>query len=150
MSDSRTQRQRLIADLIRANMLSSQDELAERLAEQGIVATQATISRDLDHLGAMKVRRGGAVRYAMPDQVGTADWSARRLESILREWVRSAEPAGNLVVLRTPPGSAHMVGVALDQAAMPEIAGTICGDDTIFIAVRPPASAEGLAKKFTP
>jgi transcriptional regulator of arginine metabolism len=97
----------------------------------------------------MKVRRDGTVCYAMPDQIGAADWSTRRLEGILREWVRSAEAAGNLVVLRTPPGSAHMVGVALDQAALPEIAGTICGDDTIFVAVRPPATAEELAERLT-
>ena len=148
MTDTRARRQRVIAELIRSGSLASQEELAERLAELGISATQATISRDLDHLGAMKVRRDGTVCYAMPDQIGMADWSARRLDGILREWVRSAEAAGNLVVLRTPPGSAHMVGVALDQAALPEVAGTICGDDTIFVAVRDAGSAQALAEKF--
>ncbi|MFC7537555.1 arginine repressor [Sphingomonas sp. GCM10030256] len=149
MTDTRARRQRAITHLVRSNTLGSQEELADRLAEMGIAATQATISRDLDHLGAMKVRRNGTVHYAMPDQIGTADWSARRLEAILREWVRSAEAAGNLVVLRTPPGSAHMVGVALDQAALPEIAGTICGDDTIFLAVRPPASADDVVRRLS-
>ena len=69
-------------------------------------------------------------------------------ERIFAEWVQSVEPAGSLIVLRTPPGSAHIVGLALDQAQLAEVAGTICGDDTIFIAVRDAADAHGLADRF--
>lgn len=150
MTDTRARRQRAIADLLRTHALASQEELAERLADQGFSATQATISRDLDQLGAVKVRRGGAVSYALPDRVNGGDWAARRLDGIIREWVRSAEAAGNMVVLKTPPGSANLVGMALDQAAFPDIVGTICGDDTVFIAVRSPATAEALARRLTP
>lgn len=148
MTEARTRRQRAIADLLRSNALSSQDELAERLSKAGFAVTQATVSRDLEHLGAVKIRRGGAVAYALPDQLGAAGWAGRRLEAIVGEWARSIEPAGNLVVIRTPPGSAHLIGVALDQAGLPEVAGTICGDDTVFVAVRDPAMAKALAARL--
>ncbi|MEO8548276.1 MAG: arginine repressor [Sphingomicrobium sp.] len=149
MTNARAQRQRAIADLLRSNILASQDELAERLASLGFAVAQATISRDLEHLGAVKIRRGGTVTYALPDQLDGASWAGPRLEAILREWVRSIEPAGNLIVLKTPPGSAHLVGVALDQAELPEVAGTISGDDTVFIAVREPATALSLVNRLS-
>jgi transcriptional regulator of arginine metabolism len=66
----------------------------------------------------------------------------------MRDWVRSVETAANLVVIKTPPGSAHLVGVVLDQSAVPEIVGTICGDDTIFAATRSASDAEVLAGRF--
>lgn len=132
MNQPKEDRQRAIADLIRGNILSSQDELAERLAALGYAVTQATISRDLEQLGAMKVRRAGHFSYALPEEVQAS--SVPRLTAVLRDWVRTIEGAGNLVVIKTPPGSAHLVGVVLDQSAMAEIVGTICGDDTIFVA----------------
>jgi transcriptional regulator of arginine metabolism len=149
MTQARARRQRAIADLLRSNTLASQDELAERLSDLGFSVTQATISRDLDHLGAVKIKRGGTVTYALPDELGEPSWAGRRLAAIVREWVRSMEPAGNLVVLRTPPGSAHLVGVALDQAELPEVAGTICGDDTVFVAVREPGNARSLVERLS-
>jgi transcriptional regulator of arginine metabolism len=149
MTQARARRQRAIADLLRSNTLASQDELAERLSDLGFSVTQATISRDLDHLGAVKIKRGGAVTYVMPDELGGLSWAGPRLAAIVREWVRSMEPAGNLVVLRTPPGSAHLVGVALDQAELPEVAGTICGDDTVFVAVREPGNARSLVERLS-
>jgi transcriptional regulator of arginine metabolism len=72
------------------------------------------------------------------------------LASLLRDWGRSVRAAGNLVVIKTPPGSAHLLGVALDESPYPEIVGTICGDDTIFIACDAPASAKALAERLTP
>jgi transcriptional regulator of arginine metabolism len=149
MTQARARRQRAIADLLRSNTLASQDELAERLSDLGFSVTQATISRDLDHLGAVKIKRGGTVAYALPDELGGLSWAGPRLAAIVREWVRSMEPAGNLVVLRTPPGSAHLVGVALDQAELPEVAGTICGDDTVFVAVREPGNARSLVERLS-
>lgn len=148
MTEARARRQRVIADLLRSNALASQDELAERLSDAGFAVTQATVSRDLEHLGAVKIRRGGKVAYALPDQLGAAGWGGPRLEAIVGEWARSIEPAGNLVVIRTPPGSAHLIGVALDQAELPEVAGTICGDDTVFVAVREPFDAMSLADRL--
>ena len=146
MSELKARRQRTIADLIRSQALANQEELAERLASMGYAVTQATISRDLEQLGAVKVRRDGHLSYALPDQV--RDAPSPGLASVLRDWVRSIQSAGNLVVLKTPPGSAHLVGVALDQADLPQVVGTICGDDTIFVAVSDSTEAIGLAREF--
>jgi len=146
MTDLKERRHRAIADLIRANSLSSQDELADRLGSLGYSVTQATISRDLEHIGAVKVRRDGRTSYALPEAVrgGTSP----RLSAVFREWVRSVEPAASLVVIKTPPGSAHLIGVALDNSELPEVAGTICGDDTIFVACRSDIEASALAAKL--
>ena len=142
MTELRKRRQRAIADHIRNQALASQEELAERLAAQGFAVTQATISRDLEQIGAVKVRREGQLTYALPDQV--RDAPVPRLAAVFRDWVRSIDSAGNLVVIKTPPGSAHLVGVALDGAEIPEIVGTICGDDTIFVACRTEAAGKRL------
>lgn len=146
MSEHKEQRQRAIVDLIRSIALASQDELGERLAGLGFAVTQATISRDLDQLGAVKVRRSGRVSYALPDQVRGA--VGPRLDSVLRDWARSIEVAVNLVVIKTPPGSAHLIGVALDQSDLPEVVGNICGDDTVFVACREVAEAEAFAARL--
>jgi transcriptional regulator of arginine metabolism len=147
MTDLKERRQRAIADLIRSTTLSSQEELADRLGSLGFTVTQATISRDLEQVGAVKVRRDGQLSYAMPES--TRSGAPSRLADVFRDWVRSVEPAGNLIVIRTPPGSAHLVGVVLDESALPEIVGTICGDDTIFVACRSAAEAEALSSGFT-
>ena len=146
MADSKERRQRAIADLIRGNALSSQEELADRLGSLGFAATQATISRDLEQIGATKVRRDGQLIYALPSPARSG--TSPRLAAVFRDWVRSVEPAANLVVIKTPPGSAHLVGVVLGQSELPEIAGTICGDDTIFIACRGSDEAEALSSKL--
>ena len=146
MTDAKEQRHRAIAELIRSQPLASQDELAEHLAAQGFAVTQATISRDLEQLGAVKVRRDGRLGYALPDQLPSSP--PNQLATVLRDWVRSIDVAGNLVVLKTPPGSAHLIGVALDQAALPEVVGNICGDDTIFVAVRDAAEAPQFAERL--
>lgn len=147
MTDLKERRHRTIADLIRSNAVSSQDELADRLGSLGFAVTQATISRDLEQIGAVKVRRAGQLRYALPE--AARDAFSPRLTTVFRDWVRSVEPAASLVVIRTPPGSAHLVGVALDGSDLPEIAGTICGDDTIFVACRSPNEAVALTAKLS-
>lgn len=147
MSELKEQRQRAIADLIRSNALASQDELAERLTDLGYAVTQATVSRDLEQLGAVKVRHAGQLSYALPEQLPASP--GPRLAAVVRDWVRSVDTAGNLVVVRTPPGSAHLIGVALDQSDIPEIVGTICGDDTIFVACRTPADGKRLASRLS-
>jgi transcriptional regulator of arginine metabolism len=146
MTDLKERRQRAIAELIRAGALASQEELAAQLAGLGFAVTQATISRDLEQIGAVKVRRGGQLSYALPDQVQGA--AGPRLAAVFREFVRTIDTAANLVVIKTPPGSAHLIGVALDQSQLPEIVGTICGDDTIFIACGSSAAADGLAARL--
>ncbi|HZU50624.1 MAG TPA: arginine repressor [Sphingomicrobium sp.] len=146
MADLKDRRQRAIADLIRSNALASQEELAERLAAQGFAVTQATISRDLEQIGAVKIRREGQLSYALSGEVPRGP--NPRLAAVFREWVRSVEPAASLVVIKTPPGSAHLVGVVLDQSELSEIAGTICGDDTIFVACRGEAEAIALSSRL--
>ena len=144
MTDLKERRLRAIADLIRGGTLSSQEELAERLVGLGFAVTQATISRDLDQLGAVKVRRQGLLCYALPEQ---EQEQAPRL-AVLRDFVRSIDTAANLVVIKTPPGSAHLIGVALDQSDLPEIVGTICGDDTVFVACPSNKAAAELTAKL--
>jgi len=148
MTDTRARRLRALADVIRAGGLASQEEVTERLAALGFAVTQATVSRDLDQLGAVKVKRGGVLAYALPDQIGTADWSTGRLERILKEWVVGIEAAGQLLVLKTPPGSAHLVASAIDHAQLPEIAGTVSGDDTLFVALRDGVTVHVMLKRF--
>src|SRR5206468_926647 len=118
MADLKERRQRAIADLIRANPVANQEELAERLGSLGFAVTQATISRDLDQIGALKVRRNGQLGYSLPEEVRSRP--SPRLASVFRDWVRSVEAAASMVVIKTPPGSAHLVGVVLDQSDLPE------------------------------
>lgn len=141
------QRRQAIASLISSEEIASQDDLARRLAEAGVKATQATLSRDLDALGAVKVKRGGRLAYALPDENGS-DWAEGRLDAIIAEWVIGAEVAGQLIVLRARPGSAHIVGAAIDQAQWPGIAGTIAGDDTLFVAVRDGHDAAAVSRSL--
>jgi transcriptional regulator of arginine metabolism len=131
---AKPQRQRMIADWLRSGRVGSQEELVARLNLAGVTATQATVSRDLDEIGAIKLKRDGNIRYLLPDMVDPTH-AAAKLDRLLAEWVIGIIPAGNLVVLKTPPGSANLVANALDAAALPEVAGTLAGDDTIFLAI---------------
>jgi transcriptional regulator of arginine metabolism len=146
MTDLKQRRQRAMADLIRSDPIASQEELAERLSRLGFVVTQATISRDLEQIGAVKVRRAGQLSYSLAGEVRAAP--GPRLAAVLREFARSIETAANLVVIKTPPGSAHLIGVALDQSQLSEIVGTICGDDTIFVACGSADAAAQLATRL--
>jgi transcriptional regulator of arginine metabolism len=148
MSDNRARRLAALAEIVRAGPIASQEEATERLKTLGYAVTQATVSRDLDQLGAVKAKRGGQIAYLLPDQIGDTDWSADRLSRILTDWVISLEAAGNLIVMKTPPGSAHLVGAALDQSQLPEIAGTVSGDDTLFLAVRDGFAVPALVNRF--
>jgi transcriptional regulator of arginine metabolism len=116
------------------------------LGSLGFTVTQATISRDLEQIGAVKVRRAGQLSYALTD--GHRTNASSRLAAVFRDFVQSIDSAANLVVIRTPPGSAHLVGVVLDESGLPEIVGNICGDDTIFIACRSNDEAEALMSKL--
>lgn len=141
---SKPRRQRMLADLIRSRATASQEDLVERLAAGGLKVTQATVSRDLADLRAVKVRRGGAMTYALPGDVDTVEPPETRLRKVFADWVESLEAAGALIVIRTRPGSAHVVGAALDKAARPNIAGCIAGDDTVMVVVRDGFAAPGL------
>ena len=149
MTVAKQQRQRLIADWLRQQRIGSQEELVARLDLAGVPATQATVSRDLEELGAVRIRRDGAIHYRLPEQLESGD--AARLDRLLGEWVTEIVTAGNLIVLKTPPGSANLVANALDSAGLAEVAGTIAGDDTIFLALVdgavPGSVAEGLRRR---
>ena len=140
----KAQRQRMIGDWLRAHQVGSQEELVARLGLAGISATQATVSRDLDELNAVKVRRDGAIRYVLADQVDGGH-DAAMLDRLLAEWVTDIIEAEGLVVIKTPPGSANLVANALDSAGLEDVAGTIAGDDTIFVALSEGASIGILA-----
>ena len=146
---AKTQRQHKIAKYLETEDVSSQAQLVELLAADGINATQATVSRDLDDLGAIKVRaRGGVTVYAVPelpkDQVPPAD----HLRRVLGDWVVDVAHSHNLVVLRTPPGSAHVVASALDRSSLPEVLGTVAGDDTLIIVADEDIAGSTLADQL--
>lgn len=143
----RARRLKALAELIRTEALGSQEEVTARLRAMGLPVTQATVSRDLEGIGAVKLKRGGALRYSLPD-AGATDYASDRLERIVAEWVSSVEAAGQMIVLKTPPGSAHLVGSVIDQAGWPELAGTVSGDDTLFIALRDGVVAGVIASRF--
>jgi len=150
MNALKSSRQEAIARVIRSGGIGSQEELAERLGGLGFTATQATISRDLEQLGAIKVRHSGQSRYALPETPPPPRSLAGepRLKAVLRDWVREITPAANLVVIKTPPGSAHIVGVTLDHSDLQDVLGTICGDDTVFVATPSASGARALSEKL--
>jgi transcriptional regulator of arginine metabolism len=128
------QRQHRIAKLLEDQAVSSQAQLVELLAADGIVATQATVSRDLEELGAVKVRiPGGAMAYAIPEHAKEGRAPDDHLRRVMGEFVVDVAWSGNIVILRSPPGSAHVVGSALDRAGLPNVLGTVAGDDTLMV-----------------
>ena len=148
MANPRPQRQRVIVDILREDSPLSHDELSARLATAGHQVSRATVSHDLEQIGAVKVKRGAQLGYALPEQLADRYRSGDRLRRIFAEWVQSIQTAGNLIVVRTPPGSAGLVCLALDQAKLPEVVGTIAGDDTLFIAVRTGLPVDPLAQRL--
>jgi len=157
----RTARQARIVSLLAEHTVSSQGELLALLSAAGIRVTQATLSRDLDELGAVKLRTpdGGQPVYVVPED--GAPLAARRVDDappprlarLLAELLVSAEANQNLVVLRTPPGASNFLASALDRAGLPDVLGTIAGDDTILVVARTadggPALAESLIQLST-
>lgn len=130
---SKVQRQQAIARLIEQHAVTNQPQLVELLAEEHIAATQATVSRDLDDLGAIKVRvPGGATVYAVPEFVPERVAPLDQLRRVMGEWVADVTNSGNLVVVRTPPGCAHVVASALDRSGLDGLLGTVAGDDTML------------------
>jgi transcriptional regulator of arginine metabolism len=146
---TKARRQHRIAALLEEHAVTSQTLLAELLESEGITATQATVSRDLDDLGAIKVRvPGGETVYAIPEHPVERIAPEDHLRRVMADWVADVASSGNLVVLRTPPGSAHVVGSALDRAGMAEILGTVAGDDTILVVAEESIGGAQLASRL--
>jgi transcriptional regulator of arginine metabolism len=125
-------RQRKIVGVLREVPVTSQTQLVKILRSSGYPATQATVSRDLDELGAVKVRRDGKVAYALPGDSATVP-AGDAYGRMFGESILELESTGNLVVVKTPPGHAGMVGGALDRIGIEGVAGTVAGDDTIIV-----------------
>ena len=147
---TRAGRRARIIDLLSTNAVRSQSELAALLAAEGIETTQATLSRDLEDLGAMKLRApdGGVGVYVVPEDgspVRGISGGTDRVAKLLAELLVSTDSSGNIAVLRTPPGAAHYLASALDRAALPDVVGTIAGDDTIMVIAREPTTGAQLA-----
>lgn len=128
-------RQQQIRDLVATRTIRTQHELAAALRERGYRATQATISRDVGEMGLIKQTREGTRGYAVPPRAAQPETTGEeRLAMILRNMPVDIRPAGLLLVVKAMPGSAHAIAAALDRTGWPELAGSIAGDDTVFIA----------------
>jgi len=150
---SRSARQARIRELIEAQEVTSQTHLATLLAEQAVEVTQATLSRDLEELGAVKLRGadGGVGVYVVPEDgspVRGVSGGTERVSRLLAELLVSTDASANLAILRTPPGAAHYLASAIDRAALQYVVGTVAGDDTILVVAREPMTGAELATKF--
>jgi transcriptional regulator of arginine metabolism len=150
-------RQHRIVDLLRRRPVRSQVELGQLLTAEGVVATQATLSRDLVELGAVRVRHpDGGLVYAVPGEGGDrTPWGGieqemlnSRLVRLCEELLVTAQASANLVVLHTPPGAAQFLASAIDHSVLPEVLGTIAGDDTVLVVTREPLGGEAVAARF--
>lgn len=155
---TKTARHAAIREVLGSGTVRSQGELLEVLAQRGVSVTQGTLSRDLVEIGASRVRaEAGQLVYTVPPEgpVGQESAPARssetalaRLAGLCRDLLISAEPSANLVILRTPPGAAQFLASAIDQARLPDMLGTIAGDDTIMVVTRDPAGGAAAAGTF--
>jgi transcriptional regulator of arginine metabolism len=153
---SKAARHARIVAVLAAQAVRSQADLATLLEQAGFHVTQATLSRDLDELGAVKLRTpdGGLPVYVVPEDGSplttraVGDAVPHRLARLIGELLISAEASANLVVLHTPPGAAHFLASALDRAGMPEVLGTVAGDDTILVISRDPHGGDTLVRRF--
>jgi transcriptional regulator of arginine metabolism len=152
---SKAARQARIAALLADRDVHSQTELATLLAADDLEVTQATLSRDLEEMGAVKVRRSGAgTVYTVSDEApgpvlrALADATAGRVSRLAAELVVSVDASANLVVVRTPPGGAHLLASAIDRAALADVLGTVAGDDTVLLITKNPKGGTQLATRL--
>jgi transcriptional regulator of arginine metabolism len=145
----KSERRRDLLRILRSGDASRQDEIVDALKEAGHQVTQATISRDLREIGALKLRTPEGVAYRLPDDaLGAIDVGARNLQAALDQFVIDIVPAASIVVLRTVPGYSSAVGRALDLAGVKEVVGTIAGDDTVFVACSSNEDAIDLSRRW--
>jgi transcriptional regulator of arginine metabolism len=146
---AKAQRQHLVAKLLASHAVASQEQLVALLSHEGVAATQATVSRDLDDLGAVKVRVGGGETvYAVPELPKDQRAPEDQVRRAVADYVVEVAWSKNLVVLRTPPGTANVVASALDRAGRADIIGTVAGDDTILVVVAEDCTGAEVAAAF--
>lgn len=149
MRVTKHQRQHRIAKILEAGPVTNQAQLVDLLAADGVEATQTTVSRDLEELGAVKVRLpGGESGYALAELPIQQIVPSEHLRRVLGEWVVELAPSGNLVVVRTPPGCAHVVASALDRGGLPGLLGTVAGDDTVLLVVAEEHGAAAMVERI--
>jgi transcriptional regulator of arginine metabolism len=146
---AKPQRQHRVARLLSDHAVTSQSQVVDLLAAEGVAATQATVSRDLEDLGAIKVRGpGGETVYAIPELPTEQRAPEDHVRRVFSEWVVEVAHSGNLVVLRTPPGSAHVVASALDRSGQAGVVGTVAGDDTLIVVVAEDTTGAAMARRL--
>ncbi len=142
-------RQELIRRVLDDKPVRSQGQLAIELEARGLVVTQATLSRDLVDVGAIKVRASdGSLVYAAGDSIAASEDTENRLDRLIAELLFSADGSGNLAVLRTPSGAAQYLASAIDSHDDPDVVGTVAGDDTVFVVAREADGGLRLAQRF--
>lgn len=146
---TKTQRQHRIGELLERDVISTAAQLVTRLQGEGISATQATVTRDLQELGTIKVRdEHGSRRIVVATVPQMSSAPVDHLRRMMGEWVVSVDHSGDLVVLRTPPGCAHVVASALDRSALDGVLGSVAGDDTILVIASEQRGGKSLAAEF--
>ena len=146
---SKNQRQHRISELIEREVISTAAQIVTRLQSEGMAATQATVTRDLQELGTIKVRdEHGSRRIVIAAVPNVSSAPLDHLRRMMGEWVVSVENSGNLVVVRTPPGCAHVVASALDRSALEGVLGSVAGDDTILVISNEERGGTTLAMEF--
>ncbi len=141
-------RQKKIAELVQNNRIETQEELAEALKDAGYSVTQATISRDIKEIGLIKMPgENGTSFYVMPGKE-LLRYNEDRIKRLFASSVQSIDSSENLIIIKTLPGEASGVASAIDQSEWPEIIGTVAGDDTILVVVKPKNITTMVCKRF--
>jgi len=145
----KARRQMKVQEIITKEIIRTQEELAEKLHLSGFAVTQATVSRDIKEMGLIKVPSADDdYRYAVPTAVHPSNLQDR-LKRLLRETVVSINDTESLVVIRTIPGNAHALAAVLDNSSWEEIIGTVAGDDTILLVIKPKEAVSGVLARIT-
>jgi transcriptional regulator of arginine metabolism len=145
-SNDRAKRRQRLIEYLRDGLAATQDDIVKRLASEGFHATQATVSRDLDDIGAVRRHEGGRITYALTERNGPPVGFGQR---VIGELVRSVASSGNLVVVRTFPGMAPTVGAVLDQSDIAGVLGTVAGDDTVIVVAEEKIGGAKLAERIS-
>lgn len=142
----KNRRQRCILEIVSNETIGTQKELAERLQQEGFETTQATISRDIKELLLVKVNIGGdRYKYVIAQETPVTD---AKLRMVLREFILSYDYSENLLILNTAPGNANTVASAIDRARWPQVIGTLAGDDTVMLVIKPKEAVQEVVEKI--